>query len=470
MKYCSNCGQPLREGVKVCTNCGKPVHQSKSNSANTQHDHNQNQHNQRRQDMHEQHSNQGYNNYNQQGYAPRHDQQPRKGDNKKTWIIIAVIAVLLIALIVAFSLLKNQFSPEKQASNIAQAIKKDDEKALAKEVTTQNDQKLSQEEARAYLNYIKTEDDLNNVGSNVEQSAKEIKDNRFNNLSVDANGNNVLNISKDGKKFLFFDNYTFNVPQKSVSIYPSSSGDITYEYNGKKRATTVSEDEEKTLGTFPIGDYNLKATKDIDGKKFKGALMINMSDSNIAYESFKQKRFTVSVDGGYMLNNVKIYANDKEIGSETSSETYGPYDPDEEVTVYAQGTYEGKTFKSDSVNVTSAGDDDDDVTDVTVTFDDDEIDNYIDDKMDADSDSDDSDSSSEEVTRDNVIDKVESYEGHTLDTDTYTYKEPEKTDDGKWGFSFTDKNGDLAGSYTVDTDDGYVTEYDEDGEEVGSGY
>ena len=24
MKYCSNCGQPLREGVKVCTNCGNP--------------------------------------------------------------------------------------------------------------------------------------------------------------------------------------------------------------------------------------------------------------------------------------------------------------------------------------------------------------------------------------------------------------------------------------------------------------
>lgn len=200
--------------------------------------------------------------------------------------------------------------------------------------------------------------------------------------------------------------------------------------------------------------------------------MINMSDDATAYESFKQKRFTVSVDGGYMLNNVKIYANDKEIGSESSSETFGPYDPDEEVTVYAQGTYEGKTFKSDSVNVTSSGEDDDDVTDVTVTFDDDEIDKYIDDKMDAesDSDSDDSDSSSGEVTRDNVIDKVESYEGHTLDTDTYTYKEPEKTDDGKWGFSFTDKDGDLAGSYTVDTGDGYVTEYDEDGEEVGSGY
>lgn len=335
---------------------------------------------------------------------------------------------------------------------------------------------LSNQEARAYLNYIKKEDDLNNVGSNVEQSAKEVKDKHYSNLSVDANGKDVLNISKEGKKFLFFDNYKFKVPEKSVSIYPSDSGDITYEYNGKKRTTTVEEDENKTLGTFPIGDYNLKATKTIDGKKFKGALMIDMSDDDAtAYESFKQKRFTVSVDGGYMLNNVKIYANDKEIGSESSSETYGPYDPDDEVTVYAEGTYEGKTFKSDSVNVTSSSEGDEDVKDVTVTFDDDQIDKYIDDKMDAESDDDSdddssSDSSSGEVTRDNVIDKVESYEGHKLDTDTYTYKEPEKTDDGKWGFSFTDKDGDLAGSYTVDTDDGYVTEYDKDGEKVGSGY
>ena len=44
------------------------------------------------------------------------------------------------------------------------------------------------------------------------------------------------------------------------------------------------------------------------------------------------------------------------------------------------------------------------------------------------------------------------------------YKEPEKNSDGDWGFSFTDKNGDLAGSYIV-TSDGSVTKYDENGEE-----
>ena len=67
------------------------------------------------------------------------------------------------------------------------------------------------------------------------------------------------------------------------------------------------------------------------------------------------------------------------------------------------------------------------------------------------------------MTRDNVIDKVEEYEGHTLDTDTYTYKEPEKILT-EIGVSFTDKDGELAGSYIV-TSDGSVTKYDENCEE-----
>lgn len=74
-----------------------------------------------------------------------------------------------------------------------------------------------------------------------------------------------------------------------------------------------------------------------------------------------------------------------------------------------------------------------------------------------------SDDSSDKVTRDNVIDKVEDYEGEQLDTSQYTYKEPEQSDNGDWGFSFTDKDGDLAGSYIVEQD-GNVTKYDEDGE------
>lgn len=68
------------------------------------------------------------------------------------------------------------------------------------------------------------------------------------------------------------------------------------------------------------------------------------------------------------------------------------------------------------------------------------------------------------ITRDNVIDYVESYEDHNLDTGNYKFNEPEEKEDGTWGFAFYDKEtGDLAGSYTIN-DSGKVVKYDEDGE------
>ncbi|MGK9044897.1 DUF4352 domain-containing protein [Mammaliicoccus vitulinus] len=71
-------------------------------------------------------------------------------------------------------------------------------------------------------------------------------------------------------------------------------------------------------------------------------------------------------------------------------------------------------------------------------------------------------STDEIVTRGNVMDIVEEYEGETLDTDMYTFKEPEQRDDGSWGFAFYTKDGELAGSYIVD-EDGIVSKFDESG-------
>ncbi len=53
----------------------------------------------------------------------------------------------------------------------------------------------------------------------LKKTPKILKNNHYNNLSVDANDNNILNISKDGKKYVFFDNYQFNVPQKQLRSF-----------------------------------------------------------------------------------------------------------------------------------------------------------------------------------------------------------------------------------------------------------
>ena len=73
------------------------------------------------------------------------------------------------------------------------------------------------------------------------------------------------------------------------------------------------------------------------------------------------------------------------------------------------------------------------------------------------------------ITRDNVFDAVEAFEGiDKVDTDETVWKEPEKHGD-KFGFSYTSKDGELLGSYNV-SEDGYVESFDEEGKKIRAGY
>ena len=108
-------------------------------------------------------------------------------------------------------------------------LSKDDAKSLSKQLTS-NDHRLNEEEARAYLKYIKAESDLKHVADKVEENTKDIKNNHYNNLSVDANDNNILNISKDRKNmFLITINLMF---LKTITLVSSDSGKLLMNLTG----------------------------------------------------------------------------------------------------------------------------------------------------------------------------------------------------------------------------------------------
>ena len=431
MKYCSNCGAEIKPDQRVCTQCGTPVQQRTTN------------------------------------------QSPNHKSKWPLFIIIAVILVIIIALFAAYKIIDAQLSLTKQAETIAKDLKNKDTDRLASHLKS-NGEAISKDEAKAIYKYIDETDSVDRVADELQSSAKNIKENKLNEQTVTVGDTSLINITEDGKKWGIFKNYIFNVNEEPVSITSEEDTTLSYKLNDKTTQVKLKQGKTKTLDDFPIGIYDLKATQKVDNKKFDGVIHIDMSESNSADLQFKQKRFTVSIDSSFAdSDSLKLYINGNEQSDfdEYESVTYGPYAPDEKVEVYATTEVEGKQFKSSVENVSSPNDDEDEI-DVALTFDDDAISDYEDKMIEKEADSDDDDDSTsnsdEKVTRDNVIDKVESYEGSTLDTDNYTYKEPEKTGDG-WGFSFTDKDGELAGSYKID-EDGYVTEYDEDGEEVDSGY
>ncbi len=429
MKYCHNCGKSIKAGQKVCTQCGTPVGQHRTTNPKDNH----------------------------------------KKSKLPFYISIIVIIVLVLALFTAFKIIEAQLSPTKQANAISSDIKNHKINNLTKNLTSDG-KALSKDETKAVYDYINETDSPERVADEIKHDTKEMKDNKTSATSITVGDTELITISQIGKKWGLFKNYEFNVNKTSVTVVPEQDSTLSYKLNGETKKAKLSQNKTKTLGDFPIGIYDLKASQQVNNKKFDGAIHIDMSNSDEADLQFKQKRFTVSIDSiSADSETLKLYINGEEQQNfdEYESQTFGPYSPDEKVEVYATTEVEGKQFKSNVKNVSSPANDEDEIN-VSLTFDDDAITDYEDKKDSESDDSDDSSNSDDEVTRDNVIDKVESYEGHSLDTDTYTYKEPEETKDG-WGFSFTDKDGELAGSYTID-DDGYVTEYDEDGEEVDSGY
>ena len=81
---------------------------------------------------------------------------------------------IIIALVVIFTIAKNQNVSRKTSDSHCTCYQKDDAKSLSKQLTS-NDHRLNEEEARAYLKYIKAESDLKHVADKVEENTKDIK-------------------------------------------------------------------------------------------------------------------------------------------------------------------------------------------------------------------------------------------------------------------------------------------------------
>ncbi|MCU5745415.1 zinc-ribbon domain-containing protein [Staphylococcus sp. SQ8-PEA] len=442
MNFCSNCGAHVKDNQKVCTQCGTPIHQTS--------------HKDRTEPK------------NINSYPQR---RPHK--SKLPWVITIAIVLALILLFITYKIVDNQLSVKKEGEAIAKDLKNGKISSLSQHLTCDG-KHLSKEETQAFYDYIKETDNPTRVANEIESSAKTVHRDKLGSKAVTTSEHTLVDIQQNGKKLVIFKNYDFEVPKQPVSITPEDTGELHYKRNGNTEKVKLEKDKTKVLGDFPLGIYHLDATEKINGKNFKGELLIDMSHDNSATTNFKQKRFTVSIDSLYYDNDsLKLYINGKEQGkfSAYSDKEFGPYAPDDKVEVYATTTVEGKTFKSNTLNVPSP-EKGEQVSKVKLAFNDDDIEDHSEREIDKKSKSDDTTSHTSEhskVTRSNVIDKVESFEGKTLDTSKYTYKEPEKKGN-TWGFSFTDKKGNLAGSYIIDADDGYVTKYDEDGKEIDSGY
>lgn len=247
--------------------------------------------------------------------------------------------------------------------------------------------------------------------------------------NLEAKYNEKKNIDKVAKKINIADNNQQQTEDTNNTQTPEFYAQV---WMSVIKNSNVSGLSHKDVSEEPLNPYNKNATA-----KFPDGMQFLSADVTAAGQVY----YTNNNDGTITVYSVPSHFQDKRWMEDDYSKSESE-----------RILNNGKVYKLVSSS-------DPDVKVLTKQFDEDD---------EADSGSQTSSSSSKgesKVTRDNVIDKVEDYEGHKLNIDKYTYKEPEKTEDGSWGFSYTDKAGTLRGSYKVDGN-GDVTKYDEKGNEI----
>lgn len=293
------------------------------------------------------------------------------------WGIGTFIVILLIIL---FFLLKNFNSPEAQAKIFVNAVKNNDTQRIANILSTR-DNKVGSDEAETYIKYIKHEIGLKKFNQELNDTVHDIdKKDKDADYIKTPDGNNVLRVTMNGRRYIFFDNIGFATETKKAIIKKKAKTTYVFRTDDKKRKVIAEPNETTMFGYFIPGNYKIPATKENDNGKFVGYLTFSFKGSNSetvdVHENFPEANLNVELDGAEHLDNknTKVKINGKQF-SYDNTKLYGPYPVTDEIEVSAEGKVKGKTFKSETVklypNELKAN------TPVRLKFEKDKIDKYV---------------------------------------------------------------------------------------------
>lgn len=350
MSQCPNCDHTINDDATQCPNCGQSLTSNKKRKNKSK--------------SSSQSSNDNATNLKLRRVVP-----------------IGIIYFIVILFIVLFFLLKNFNSPDAQAKILINAVDNNDTQKVATLLSTKEN-KVDADEAQEYINYVKKEVGIKSFINDIRQTVKKLNDSNSSVASYiqTRSGQDVLRISKNGTRYLFFDNMSFTAPTKQPIAKPKEKTKYELKTGGKRKTVIAEADKNTPLGNFISGTYHLPAKKTTKNGTFNGYLNFDFKESNSetvdVSEDFDQSYLNIKFKGANKLNSnsEKVKINDRTMYYSHSKE-YGPYPKTKDITISATGKAKGKTFSSETKTISA--DDLKDNTKVTLEFDSDKINSYV---------------------------------------------------------------------------------------------
>ncbi|QLK86716.1 teicoplanin resistance protein VanZ [Staphylococcus sp. 17KM0847] len=297
----------------------------------------------------------------------------------KKLIPLIILSFIIILLTILFLLLKNFNSPESQAKLLVNAVDNDDTSKVATLLSTKNN-KVGRKEAGIYIAFIKDKMGMKQFGKKVNQAVSHLDEDRPVSYEVRTDkGQKVLRISKNGRRYLIFDNLSFQAPMKQAILKPNTKATYEFVADGAKKKVMGEQDQPIVLSEFIPGKYTIKATKTTSRGTYNGQLKFDTSSSDHdrvhVKEEFEEAHVKVSLKDSDSLDQdtLKIMINGETFDYK-EHEAYGPFPLNKELTISAQGKVQNKVFKTHTQKIKTVEGKENNK--VTVKFNDDAIKKY----------------------------------------------------------------------------------------------
>lgn len=301
MQFCKECGKKLKEGAQFCNDCGAKT------GANTP-------------------------NQPVSTSMPTASKKPMSKKQKLSLIIAGVVAVFLFGL---YKLGESLTSNERLITQFEEAVLENDEKALAK-VLSSNNKKLviDEKSVKGLINYYKENPEIADETfeslkrqANVLSSAEKAKQTENDDLLQDVLlSGYFVNLEKDGKTFIY-DRYEINIDPVYLSLGTNFKDTELY-IDGKEVGKANKPDFEDTYGPYVPGLHKVEAKLKTDfiDLTTKETIVFAQTEGK-QQEGIYLEADQVTVDIPEELANQKValYINGKDVGINLAeSPTFGP--------------------------------------------------------------------------------------------------------------------------------------------------
>lgn len=289
---------------------------------------------------------------------------------KKKWIVRSVILLFVLIVILSAYLLFNRESMSGQIIKFDKAVQEKDYEKLT-EIIKSGEKSISKTDAKHFVEYVNQPKNKERYKNEIKKMINDLDNDKSFDSTVgkitDKNGHAVIEVSKNGNRFLFLNDLAFIPNFYNVYIKEgNNSASYEFENNGKQNKVLSGANSNTDLGGFFVGNYDVDVTKtfkekpldrSIDGKLHINTDKLGKDNRLEAEEKIPQTWFKVKLKNNLDLDkDYKLLIDREEVDYE-KGRIYGKYPADSKITLSAVGRANNQALESHEVEVSANKDD-----------------------------------------------------------------------------------------------------------------